>query len=231
MVLRLYFAINLLLFIIFAIMIDNENILKYINDRYCNWYAYTVRYCEIMGRHNEARDILHESIISIFEKKKERIDKLYNKKGRYREIDFFILSIIKRNVVSKTSCYHYMYRSVPIEDNVNFEKLDIEYDFSEDNFNIDDIRCIFDKINLTQVERDVFDFKFFKRNSFKDWTGNESIYKLYLTYNIVVNSISQILALLGYSNVVRENDRYSINGKKRIKTIVSTYFADISSKK
>ena len=77
----------------------NQIINKYISERYDRWLDYAVYHCSHANMNDEAIDVLNEVLAMLIEKcdsNETHIMQLYeSKKGQYRELDFFILQMIK----------------------------------------------------------------------------------------------------------------------------------------
>ena len=100
---------------------------NYITKRYERWLDYSLYHCGLAGIPDEATDVLNEVICSLLQKKNRLLDKLLEtKKNGYTELDFFVLKMIKLNASSPTSQYRSRYKPLPVDDNVDYSRLDIE---------------------------------------------------------------------------------------------------------
>lgn len=181
-----------------------ETINKYISERYERWLDYAQYHCSHAKMEDEAIDVLNEVLAMLIEKyhaNESFIMRLYDsKKGQYRELDFFILQMIKLNIQSPTSPYRYRYKSIPIDANVDSQQLDI---IDEEDSDIDrsaiileqmqKVRAIFESLDLSPKARKIFSFKFFEGNSFSEWDEKEDVKNLYSIYNGVLELIKDKL--------------------------------------
>lgn len=178
---------------------------KYITKRYYRWLDYSTYHCGVVGLTDEAIDVLNEVMGMLLAKPQHELERLYQaKKAQYRALDFFVLRMIKLNATSNTSPYRSKYKSVLTSENVDYTKIEIE-DIQRpepDRAGIvfermQLVRCIFERIELTELERKVFEYRFFQDMQFRDWSGNESLKKLYESYNYVRALIRAVVCRLG----------------------------------
>lgn len=193
---------------VIALLIDNTNILKlpimaseainkYIEKRYKYWMDYALYHCTRAGIQDEATDVMNEVMAMLLEKGDDFIRGLYDKKdSKYRELDYFVLRMIKLNVQSPTSPYQHKYKPIPADDNVDFQRMDLvdESDEEEDQAErildmMHQVRTALDGLDLSPKAKAVFSFKFFQGESFTDWPGKESKKELYDIYNGVLQMI------------------------------------------
>lgn len=178
----------------------NEIINTYISQRYDRWLDYAVYHCSHHGMNEEAVDVLNEVLAMLIEKcgtNESYILQLYDsKKGQYRELDFFVLQMIKLNIQSPTSPYQHKYRSLPVDANVDFQRLDLidEEDAEQDRsgdilLKMQQVRSIFNSLQLSRKAKRVFSWKFFEGNSFSEWPGDENKAYLYEVYNKVLEMV------------------------------------------
>lgn len=182
----------------------NQIINKYISERYDRWLDYARYHCSHANMDDEAIDVLNEVLAMLIEKcesNESHILKLYDsKKGQYRELDFFVLQMIKLNIQSPTSPYRHKYRPVLSDSNVDISRLDIieEEDLEQDRSGeilqkMQQVRSIFDNLQLSEKAKRVFSWKFFEGNSFSEWEGSEDKKDLYDIYNGVLELIKNKL--------------------------------------
>lgn len=182
----------------------NQIINKYISERYDRWLDYARYHCSHANMEDEAIDVLNEVLAMLIEKcesNESHILKLYSsKKGQYRELDFFILQMIKLNIQSPTSPYRHKYKSIPVDANIDFQHMDIidEEDPEQDRSSeilqkMQQVRSIFEDLQLSKKAKRVFSWKFFEGNSFSEWEGSEDKKDLYDIYNGVLELIKNKL--------------------------------------
>jgi hypothetical protein len=109
-----------------------KEVKNYITKRYERWLDYSKYYCAMQGMAGEEVDLLNEVMISLLEKPEEKLLELYNKKHKqYRELDYFVLRMIKMNATSDTAPYRHKYKPIPVDANINYSQLEIE-DLADD---------------------------------------------------------------------------------------------------
>lgn len=208
-----------------------ETINRYINIRYDRWLDYSKYHCSLASMPDEAVDVLNEVLVMLLEKDSEYLHRLYKaKKGRYRELDFFVLRMIKLNITSVTSPYRYRYKPIPVDENVDWQRLEIvdESDPESDKagFILREtklVRFVFDRLELTELERRVFAFKFFAGESFSDWPGQENKKALYQTYKVVYSAICELLYTLGLTRYATKVKATSRRSNKRIQELCELF--------
>lgn len=175
----------------------SEALNKYIEKRYDRWLDYAKYHCSLAGMSSEAIDVLNEVMCMLLQKPLEHLSRLMEaKQGKYTELDWYILQMIKLNVTSDTSPYRHKYKPIPVDENVDWRRLNIidEPDDSIDRTEyirerMQDIRDMVDLLWLSEKAKRIFAWKFFAGESFADWPGPESRKELYETYKSVFNAV------------------------------------------
>ena len=175
----------------------SEAVNKYIEKRYDRWLDYAKYHTPLAGIGDEARDVLNEVLAMLLEKPEAETERMLgSKQGKYIELDFYILQMIKLNATSDTSPYRHKYKPIPVDGNVDWCRLNIvdeeeeEEDRKEyvlDRFH--EVWQIMESLGLSEKTVKVFTWKFFARESFADWPGKEGKKELYRIYKDVFQSI------------------------------------------
>lgn len=210
---------------------DTEIINSYITVRYDRWLDYSKYHCSLACMPDEAVDVLNEVLMMLLEKDPVYLLQMYEaKKGRYRELDYFILQMIKLNITSVTSPYRHKYKPIPVDENVNWQRLDIVDETGQEQDKAGTalremrlIRYIFDRLDLTELERRVFTFKFFAGMSFAEWPGLENRKKLYQAYKTVLSAIGELLFALQLTKKKREVGAISKRSAGRIQELCEIF--------
>lgn len=176
----------------------NPEINQYIEKRYARWLDYASYHCSLANMLDEANDVLNEVIVNLLEKDEKKVLKMYNiVKNGYRELDFFVLRMIKLNIYSPTSPYQNKYKKVSGSE-VEFSRLNIPDEVYEDDdkparilAQCNQVREIFENLNLSEKAKRIFHHRFFMGLSFSCWEGPESKNELYDTYNRIMDLIQQ----------------------------------------
>ena len=176
---------------------ETDIINSYITVRYDRWLDYSQYHCSLACMPDEAVDVLNEVLAMLLEKEPAYLLQLYEaRKGRYRELDFFVLQMIKLNITSVTSPYRHKYKPIPVDENVDWRRLNIidEPDDSPDRTEyirerMQDIRNIIDQLSLSEKAKRIFAWKFFAGESFADWPGPENRKELYEVYKSVFSAV------------------------------------------
>lgn len=175
----------------------SESLNKYIGKRYERWLDYSRFHCCQAGIGGEEIDVLNEVLAMLLEKPEEETERMLgSKQGRYTELDFYILQMIKLNATSDTSPYRHKYKAIPVDDNVDWRRLNVidepddEYDKATyicDKTKV--IRDILEDLHLSDRAKRIFSWKFFAGESFADWPGPESKKELYNVYKKTFRAI------------------------------------------
>ena len=137
----------------------SEALNKYIEKRYDRWLDYAKYHCSLAGMSSEAIDVLNEVMCMLLQKPLEHLSRLMEaKQGKYTELDWYILQMIKLNVTSDTSPYRHKYKPIPVDENVDWRRLNIidEPDDSIDRTeyireHMQDIRDMVDQLSLIHI--------------------------------------------------------------------------------
>lgn len=175
----------------------SEAVNKYIEKRYDRWLDYAKYHTSLAGIGDEARDVLNEVLAMLLEKPEAETERMLgSKQGKYTELDFYILQMIKLNATSDTSPYRHKYKPIPVDDNVDWCRLNIvnEEDEEEDRkqYMLDrfhEVREIIESLGLSEKAIKIFTWKFFAGESFADWPGKERKKELYMIYRDVLGAI------------------------------------------
>lgn len=175
----------------------NEVLNKYIEKRYERWLDYAKYHCSLSGMIGEEIDILNEVLAMLLEKPQSYLLRLLgSKQGKYTELDFYILQMIKLNIISDTSPYRHKYRSIPKDENVDWRKLNIPDEVEEEEDRgtyilkrFQEVRDIIKELRLSDKALRIFTWKFFAGESFSDWPGPENRKELYEIYKKTLKAV------------------------------------------
>lgn len=72
------------------------------------------------------RDVLNEVLAGICENRLIKIERMMEKKsGAYTELDWYIMRSIRLNATSDTAPYRHKYKHIPVDENVDWRRLNI----------------------------------------------------------------------------------------------------------
>lgn len=170
---------------------------KYIAKRYKNWLDSAIYRCKQAGIPDEAMDVLQEVLCSLLQKDDEMLTGLLNRaKDGYTELDWFVIRMIELNATSPTSPYRQKTRRKDIDDNTDFQRLEIEDVIEEDIdrpaqilSQVSLVRKAYESLELSSISKQIFEYRFFQHEDFSDWPGKESQKFLYDTYNRIITII------------------------------------------
>lgn len=196
----------------------------YITKRYHRWLDYASYHCAMAGIGNEATDVLNEVMSMLLAKPHQELEKMYRaQKGQYKELDFLVLRMIKINATSMTAPYRYKNKPIPVDANVDYNSLDI---MDETDNDIDHagvimwrmrvVRFIFDRLELSEFDRTVFEYHFFQDGKFTDWPKIDSLKNLYCSYNYTRALIQRIVCALGIGKPIVQPKGITKPMKRRI---------------
>lgn len=189
---------------------DIESVKGYISNRYPYLLDYAKFHSSRAGIPELATDLLNDVLLQVLQKDGELLDKLYSiKKGQYREIDFYVLNLIKINAHSPLAPFRWKYRAGNIDTGVNIQRLRIIDEQQDDEVDMSELLLkeyrlvlwIFKGLDLTEFERAVFEFKFIHDELFTQWPGPENYKKVYSTYRETLDIIHNVLFVYGFTKV------------------------------
>jgi predicted DNA-binding transcriptional regulator len=177
-----------------------EEIRNYISTRYQRYLDYADYHASLAGLDQQGPDVLHEVIISVLKKDEKMLLGLYNKKKKgLRELDFYILRMLNLNCHSLTSPYRFKYRYPAADGNITPADLDQQWDEPEaetvdaaqitcDRYDV--IREVLSTLYIfTSDEIEIFKWKFFHGNTWRQWEGKHSKEFLQSTYKAVLKAV------------------------------------------
>lgn len=178
----------------------NPQINNYINHRYNRWLDYAAYHCMLANLPDESGDVLNEVLYMLLKKEEASLDNLLKtKKGKYTELDFYVLKMIKLNITSETSPYRHKYKSVEIDRDVNWQSIEISDEIYEEKNDLPGIilkqthliREALDYLKLPEKEYNLFTFRFFHDEPYNNWPGKENTQQLRRTYNKITAIIKE----------------------------------------
>lgn len=201
-----------------------EPVKTYIGKRYDRWADYSKYKCsKVAGMKGHETDVLNEVLLSVLKRDENFLIKLYNRKKVQKgknltELDFFVLRAIDLNVNSPTSPYRYKNRMIPVNSDVRLERLKLvdqllvdEVGDSEDkpaitlkHFRL--IRWVYSGLELTELERNVFEYVFFQAEPVAQWPGPETGKQIYTIFNQVSGVVHHVLFFYGLTNLAPKKE-------------------------
>lgn len=196
-------------------MVSNE-VRNYLSTRYHRFLEYADYHAGLAHLDQQGGDVLNEVLLSFLSKDPEFLQRLYNKKGKggYREIDFYILRMVKLNCHSATSPYRFKYRSPCRDENAEMPRLDENDDNNGDSFydhwNVEDlvdepyeetdtseiiclrfqmVREVLVRLPIPEREKEIFRHKFFNEQPWNEWKGKEKTRQLQTIFKRVKHLI------------------------------------------
>lgn len=160
----------------------NKEIYDYTQSQYDKWLEITRRICQYYHAKDEAEDFLNEILVSVLQKDENKIIKLLHKKNEvYTDLDYYIIKMIKLNICSPKAPFQQKYGKniPPINTSIPLHSLQV---YDQDENDIDRINLIwniFNKLDISDFDRDIFRFCYVENKKFTAWAGPESLCKLY----------------------------------------------------
>lgn len=167
----------------------NIRINEFINKRYESWLDYATYHASRAGILELAGDLLQEVIIMLLEKDEAfLIELMEREKGEYREMDFYVLKLIKTNAHSPTSPFRYKEQKQKIDRNTQPERLEL---FDEDGDNIgyeaelsrvEDVKKAIDECFIDGEAKQVFEHRFFNGGDLGEYESRKTKKELHSLY-------------------------------------------------
>lgn len=216
-------------------MNEIDEVKEYIGKAYNRYLDYARYQCSQVGIPDEAEDLLGEVLLNILQKEEELLKGLYakkNSKNEFNQLDNFVLSVIKVNVMSDTATYRHRFlnKNYKKDQNVEMNRLNLidELDGQPDGNELNKIRIvrfIFDRLALTDDERNAFNVRFFDQEKLSSLPHQEAK-KAYKNYNIVSTAIREIAKTCG---LFVDNDRLNMSKniyrQKRVNELVYIFLS------
>jgi len=224
-------------------VVSNE-VKEYLSTRYARLLEYANYHAGLAHLDQQGGDVLNEVLLSLLGKDPAKLQGLYNrKKGGYRELDYFVLQMIKLNCHSETSPYRYKYKSGKRDENIETPETDQSdlspfNEFWEENEPIEPteeeyeesdpteliwkrfeiVRDVLKNLNVPKREKEIFSHKFFAEESWSSWKGKEKPRMLNAVYKKVNQMIIQKIKRLraSYMGVIARS-------QKRIERVKDEY--------
>lgn len=186
----------------------NIEIKNYITKRYDRWLDYAKYHCKQAKTPDDAIEILNEVLLSLLQKDTEQLSGLlHREKDNYTELDWFVIRMINLNIKSPTSPFQRKTSREHIDDNTDPCLLQIE-DQTADQTDIPAktlmqmtlVRDTLASLPVPDPEKQIFSFRFFCGEPYRNWPGEESPRKLYSTYHKIETLIKEKLQGPPYFN-------------------------------
>lgn len=162
-----------------------DEVKKYIEQRYDRWHDYAAYHCSCAGIPDESIDVLNEVLCNLLQRPREKIAGLLKKSGKYTELDYYVLRMIKLNATSPTSPYQHKYKPLPVDANVDYSRLDLVDEDEEDHDRpaeilekMNRVREIVGELNLSDYAKELFMWRM-SGESWEDWSGDETDKELF----------------------------------------------------
>lgn len=192
----------------------NQIINKYISEAYGRLLDFCKFHCEQQHLYGLEYDLLNCVLTNILSRADKQetynlklLDMLSIKKGKWTELDFYILRTIKFNAQSDTAPFkrqYDLYKPAGTYADVDFQLLDVIDDLDD---NIEKEKDLQDKelrfkdacdvYGLSDKARNIFRWKFIEGNSLSDYPYEKDKRILYAIYNGVLQLVKD--KLNGYS--------------------------------
>lgn len=167
-----------------------EEIDEYINSHYQQWREYAAYHCNRTRLGLDAAEVVNNILCNLLSEHPDTVADLIARKSKNgrTEFDYFILSIIRTNIISPRSTFRYV-KGQKVTARLDVLEYRLAEEPSDDNEEYEErlqtVRNILDTLQISQQSKRIFAWRFFEGNNYKDWEGIESLDYLYDTYNRV----------------------------------------------
>lgn len=164
-----------------------DEIDAYINSHYQRWCDYATYYCRISHVNVEPTEVLNNVLCNLLAGQSDIVHDLILRKGKngLSEFDYFVLSIVKTNIISPRSTIRYV-RGQHVTQRIGQLEYRIADERTDDNEEYEErlriVRKILSELQVSELSKRIFLWRF-EGNNYKDWKGSESLDFLYDTYN------------------------------------------------
>jgi len=176
----------------------SRKINNYIEKAYSGWLEYATFQCSSAKLNGQEGDLLNEALMDILDRKSiEELEDLIDQKkpDNTTGFDAFVLKVIYRNAHLPRSNYQYRYCKQKYDYNADIstfanaheeEETDPEDSSTNEQpervYNMMEVEEFVNKSDLSPFAKDVFIWKFVKKNSLKDYKSNKSNKYIHETY-------------------------------------------------
>ncbi len=160
------------------------NILNdYITARYPKWVECAAYYIRLSRLEIDPAEVVNDVLCGQLESNSMRLTQLADK----NELDFFIRRIIKTNICSPRSPFRYK-RGQHCTDRLGEQVRYITIESADFNHKeaYDTVLQTFNELQLTDISKQIFTWRFFEGHPFSEWPGPESQKFLYDTFNRIL---------------------------------------------
>lgn len=160
---------------------------NYINAHYSVWLDYARCHCRQSRVDVDPAEVVNNVLCELLTNGRYDVGGLIARKGTdgLSEFDYLIFSIVRRNIISPRSTSRYVkggHLTDRIGDREYYIADIVDSDNEEYEWRMQQVREALATLNISARSRRIFLWRF-EGNSFKDWSGGESLDHLYEVYN------------------------------------------------
>lgn len=165
-----------------------DEIDAYINSHYQRWLEYAKYHVRVYHVNVEPKEVLNNVLCNLLVESDMVHDLILHKgKDGLSQLDYFVLSILKTNIISPRSTIRYV-RGQHVTQRIGQLEYRIADERTDDNEEYEErmriVREILSELQVSEQSKRIFLWRF-NGNNYKDWQGSESLDFLYDTYNRV----------------------------------------------
>ena len=184
-------------------IMEGNELLNFIDSRYCHWLEYAIYKSKQYHIEDEAEDILYKVICELLEKKNDSrlIDFMHEKKKNGTTLDFYVLGAIKYKVLqwqtfdqlkaSRKKIGFVLCESLPV-DCMSYDPQEKSLSQQLQDFH-DWVIDLLNRLDIPSNYRQLFIFYYMECRPVKDWVGPESIATRYRILERVLDLVRQEL--------------------------------------
>jgi len=175
---------------------------NYIEKRYIHWLEYSKHQCSCAGIQGEEIDLLNDVMEHLLRNSESKLQELFSvkkiQKGKeYTELDFFVLSMIKRNCYSETAPYKAKNKPIP-RAKKDLNRLNIPDIIDEDTDHsgyvlerMREIRQLIESMGFSEKAMAIFEYRFFEDGSVKDCPNLGKPKEIYCIYGRIMKLLKK----------------------------------------
>ena len=165
---------------------------KYITTHYPQWVEYAAYHVRHSRLPIVPAEVVNDVLCPLLERDMAKLERLMNARNKDgTELDFFVMRIIKISIHSPRSPFRYQrgqHCTDRLEDSIRTLMVPTP-DFDQDDAYMQ-VRQVFDTLQVSELSKRIFAWRFFEGKSFAEWPGAESQKFLYDTFNRILLIIS-----------------------------------------
>ena len=170
----------------------SNNLDNFITTHYPQWVEYATYHVRYSRLPIDPAEVVNDVLCTLLERDVSKLEHLMNARNKDgTELDFFVIRIIKISIHSPRSPFRYQrgqHCTDRLEDSIRTLPAPTP-DFNQEDAYMQ-VRQVFDTLQVSELSKRIFAWRFFEGKTFAEWPGPESPKFIYDTFNRILLIIS-----------------------------------------